>query len=39
MIEQVYEKYKAHPISYEIQVWDYQLLEKLRYMILEADEE
>ncbi|HTX91739.1 MAG TPA: hypothetical protein VMC09_11060 [Anaerolineales bacterium] len=34
MLEQVHQKYKAQPISYEIQVWDYQLLEKTRYAIL-----
>jgi hypothetical protein len=34
MIEQIHRKYKAQHISYEIQIWDYQLLEKLRYTIL-----
>jgi hypothetical protein len=34
MIEQMYKKYKAHQINYEIQIWDYQLLEKLSYTIL-----
>jgi hypothetical protein len=33
MIEQLHQKYKAQRITYEIQVWDYQLLEKLRYTI------
>ncbi len=33
MIEQIYQKYKTHPINYEIQMWDYQLLEELRYTI------
>jgi hypothetical protein len=30
MIEQIHQKYKAQEIYYEIQIWDYQLLEKLR---------
>ena len=34
MIEQIHQKYKAQQITYEIQMWDYQLLEKIRYTIL-----
>ena len=33
-LEQIHQKYKAQRISYEVQVWDYQLLEKLRFTIL-----
>jgi hypothetical protein len=35
MIEQIHGKYKERAIFYEIQVWDYQLLEKMRYSILD----
>ncbi len=38
MIEEIHQKYKAQPISYEVQIWDYQLLEKLRYTILGTEE-
>ncbi len=38
MIEQIHQKYKAQQISYEIQIWDYQLLEKINYKILEQEE-
>lgn len=34
MIEQIHRKYKAQELSYEIQIWDYQLLENMRYTIL-----
>ncbi|MGE5223378.1 MAG: hypothetical protein ACM3PY_13145 [Omnitrophica WOR_2 bacterium] len=34
MIEQIHQKYKAYQINYEIQIWDYQLLEKIKYTIL-----
>jgi hypothetical protein len=34
MIEQIHLKYKEQPVNYEIQVWDYQLLEKINYTIL-----
>lgn len=34
MIEEMHRKYRAHGISYEVQVWDYQLLEELKYTIL-----
>ncbi len=37
MIEEIHRKYKAHKINYEIQIWDYQLLEKIRYTILGTD--
>lgn len=38
MIEQIHRKYKGQEIKYEIQIWDYQLLEKLRYAILSKEE-
>ncbi|HSL44352.1 MAG TPA: hypothetical protein VK897_13030 [Anaerolineales bacterium] len=38
MIEQIHRKYKAQEISYEIQIWDYQLLENIRYTILGKEE-
>jgi hypothetical protein len=38
MIEQIHQKYKAQQITYEIQIWDYQLLEKIRYTILGKEE-
>lgn len=38
MIEQIHRKYKAQAISYEIQIWDYQLLEKISYTILGKEE-
>ena len=38
MMEQMHRKYKALKISYEIQIWDYQLLEKVRYTILGKEE-
>jgi hypothetical protein len=38
MIEQIHQKYKAQHISYEIQIWDYQLLETIRYTILGKEE-
>jgi hypothetical protein len=38
MIEQIHRKYKEKQITYEIQIWDYQLLEKLRYTILCKEE-
>ncbi|MFN2236288.1 MAG: hypothetical protein ACK2U1_18830 [Anaerolineales bacterium] len=38
MIEQIHRKYKAQAIRYEIQIWDYQLLEKMSYRILEKKE-
>jgi hypothetical protein len=33
MIEQIHRKYQAQEMSYEIQIWDYQLLEKMSYTI------
>ena len=33
MIEQLHRKYKAQGMRYEIQIWDYGLLEKIRYTI------
>ena len=38
MIEQIHQKYKAQEMRYEIQIWDYQLLEKMMYTILEKEE-
>jgi hypothetical protein len=38
MIEQIHRKYKAQEMSYEIQIWDYQLLEKISYTILWKEE-
>jgi hypothetical protein len=38
MIEQIHRKYKARGVSYEIQIWDYQLLENLSYTILGKEE-
>jgi len=38
MIEQIHQKYKAQEMRYEIQIWDYQLLEKIVYTILEKEE-
>jgi hypothetical protein len=37
MIEEIHRKYKEQGISYEIQIWDYQLLEKMRYTILKKE--
>jgi hypothetical protein len=34
MIEQLHQKYKAQKINYEIQIWDYRLLETLSYKII-----
>ncbi len=38
MIEHIHQKYKAQQIVYEIQVWDYQLLGKIRHTILGREE-
>jgi hypothetical protein len=38
MIEQVHQRYKAQQINYEIQIWDYQLLEEMSFTILGKDE-
>jgi hypothetical protein len=38
MIEQIHRKYKAQEIRYEIQIWDYQVLEKVNYTILREEE-
>jgi hypothetical protein len=38
MIEQIHKKYKAQGMRYEIQIWDYQLLEKMMYTILGKEE-
>jgi hypothetical protein len=37
MIEEIHQKYRSRPISYEVQVWDYQLLETLPYIILDKE--
>lgn len=34
MIDQIHQKYKAQEISYEVQIWDYELLSRMRYIIL-----
>lgn len=34
MIEQIHRKYQAQEMVYEIQIWDYQLLEKMHVTIL-----
>jgi hypothetical protein len=34
MLEQIHQKYRTQEISYEVQVWDYELLERLSYCIL-----
>jgi hypothetical protein len=34
MLEQIHQKYRTQEISYEVQVWDYELLERLSYSIL-----
>jgi hypothetical protein len=38
MIDQIHQRYKAQQINYEIQIWDYQLLENMSYTILDNDE-
>ena len=38
MIEQIHRKYKAQEIYYEIQIWDYQLLEGISYTVLQKEE-
>ncbi len=38
MIEQIHRKYKDQEIKYEVQIWDYQLLEKIMYTILCKEE-
>ena len=38
MTEQIQQRYKAQGIHYEIQIWDYQLLETIKYTILEKEE-
>jgi len=38
MIRQIHRKYEAQEIQYEIQIWDYQLLEKISYTILGKEE-
>jgi hypothetical protein len=38
MIEQIHKNYKAQEMRYEIQIWDHQLLEKIRYTILGKEE-
>jgi hypothetical protein len=38
MIEQMHRKYKAQDMYYEIQIWDYKLLETLSYAILGKEE-
>ena len=38
MIEQLHWKYQAQEIYYEVQIWDYDLLEKIRYAVLGEEE-
>lgn len=38
MVEQIHQKYKAQHINFEIQIWDYQLLETISYTILGKEE-
>jgi hypothetical protein len=38
MLEQIHRKYRAQEIAYEIQVWDYQLLETMGYTIVNMEE-
>lgn len=38
MIEPIHRKYREQGLYYEVQVWDYQLLEKIRYKILGNEE-
>ena len=37
MIEHINQKYKAQEMYYEVQIWDYELLERASYMILEEE--
>ncbi len=37
MIEEIHRRYKQQGIYYEVQVWDYELLEGIRYTILEQE--
>jgi hypothetical protein len=37
MIDQIHQKYKGQEISYEVQVWDYDLLSRLSFVILEQE--
>jgi hypothetical protein len=38
MIEQIHRKYRQQGMRYEIQIWDYQLLEMMKYTILGNEE-
>ena len=35
MIEELHRMYAKHDMVYEVQVWDYELLERIHYTILE----
>jgi hypothetical protein len=37
MIEEIHQKYKKLDMVYEVQVWDYELLEKVRYILLREE--
>lgn len=37
MIEELYRKYEGQVKAYEVQVWDYELLERMHYTILEEE--
>jgi len=38
MIEQLHQKYKLRGMRYEVQIWDYQLLDEMRYTIIGQDD-
>ena len=38
MIERIHRQFRAYVLDYEVQVWDRQLLENLRYTILRGNE-
>ncbi len=39
MLEQIHQKYKAQGLSYEVQIWDYELLTRMSYTILGEEQE
>jgi len=34
MIEQIHQRYQAQEMVYEVQVWDYEVIEKMSFIIL-----
>ncbi len=34
MLKQIHQKYKAQAMYYEVQVWDYEMLSRMSYIIL-----